>query len=111
MVNSLPANLPDANSPPWKPLGMSWGAHRRRVKAGVRVKVVWTFRDWVDAVAALPVQEPLPCRIVLVRRERVAHSLRRDLIRNGLGSVLAGTRFVPFSVAAAGSTSQFRHQV
>ena len=66
----------------------------------MRVKVVWTSRDWVDAVAALPVQEPLPCRIVLVRRERVAHSLRRDLIRNGLGSVLAGTRFVPFSVAA-----------
>ena len=66
----------------------------------MRVKVVWTSRDWVDAVAALPVQEPLPCRIVLVRRERVAHSLRRDLIRTGLGSVLAGTRFVPFSVAA-----------
>ena len=67
----------------------------------MRVKVVWTSRDWVDAVAALPVQEPLPCRIVLVRRERVAHSLRRDLIRNGLGNVLAGTRFVPFSAAAA----------
>ena len=66
----------------------------------MRVKVVWTSRDWVDAVAALPVQQPLPCRTVLVRRERVAHSLRRDLIRNGLGSVLSGTRFVPFSVAA-----------
>ena len=56
----------------------------------MRIKIVWTFRDWVDAVAALPVQRPLPCRIVLVRRERMAHALRRDLIRNGLGSVLAG---------------------
>ena len=65
------------------------------------VKVVWTFRDCVQAVAALPVQGPLPCRIVLVRRERIAHSLRRDLIRNGFGNVLAGTRFVPLSAAAA----------
>ena len=32
-------------------------------------------------------------RIVLVRLERVAHTLRCDLIRNGLGSMLAGTRF------------------
>jgi RecB family exonuclease len=55
----------------------------------------------VDAVAELPVQEPLPCRTVLVRRECVAHALRRDLIRTGFGNVLAGTRFVPFSAAAA----------
>jgi hypothetical protein len=67
----------------------------------MQVKVVWTSRDWVDAVAELPVQEPLPCRIVLVRRERIAHALRRDLIRNGFGNVLAGTRFVTFSAAAA----------
>jgi hypothetical protein len=65
------------------------------------VKVIWTSRDWVDAMVALPVQEPLPCRIVLVRRERIAHGLRRDLIRNGYGNVLAGTRFVPLSAAAA----------
>jgi len=65
------------------------------------VKVIWTSRDWVDAMVALPVQEPLPCRIVLVRRERIAHGLRRDLIRNGCGNVLAGTRFVPLSAAAA----------
>jgi hypothetical protein len=31
----------------------------------------------------------------------VAHTLRRDLIREGFDNVLAGTRFVPFSVAAA----------
>ena len=65
------------------------------------VKVVWTCRDSVNAVAALPVQEPLPCRTVLVRRGCVAHAIRRDLIRHGLGNVLAGTRFVPFSAAAA----------
>src|ERR1700733_6258577 len=67
----------------------------------MQVTVVWTSRDWVDAVAELPVQEPLQCRTVLVRRERVAHALGRDLIRNGFGNVLAGTTFVPFSVAAA----------
>jgi RecB family exonuclease len=65
----------------------------------MQVKVVWTSRDWVDAVAQLPVLDPLPCRTVLVRRERVAHALRCDLLRNGLGSVLAGTRFVPFGAA------------
>ena len=31
----------------------------------------------------------------------MAHTLRRDLIRAGYGEMLAGTRFVPFSVAAA----------
>lgn len=67
----------------------------------MHVKVVWTSRDCVGAVTALPVQEPLPCRIVLVRRERLAHALRRDLIRDGFGKMLAGTRFVPFSAAAA----------
>jgi RecB family exonuclease len=67
----------------------------------MRVKAIWTSRDWIDAVAGLPVIGPLPCRTVLVRKESVAHSLRRELIRAGLGEMLAGTHFVPFSMAAA----------
>jgi hypothetical protein len=33
MVNSLPANLPDANSPPWKPLRYILGNAPAKVKA------------------------------------------------------------------------------
>lgn len=64
------------------------------------VRILWTARDWADAVAALPVHGPLPCRTVLVPRERVAHVLRRELIRVGRINVLAGTRFVPMAYAA-----------
>jgi len=64
------------------------------------VRIIWTSHDWADAVAALPVDGPLPCRTVLVPRERVAHVLRRELIRVGRTNVLAGTRFVPIAYAA-----------
>ena len=46
-------------------------------------KVFWNIRDWADAVAQMPVQGPLPCRTALVPRERVAHVIRRELIRMG----------------------------
>ena len=58
------------------------------------VKVIWHPRDLANAVAALPADEPLPCRTVLVPHERVAHVLRRELVRCGRSEVLAGTRFI-----------------
>lgn len=48
----------------------------------------------------MPVQGPLPCRTVLVPRERVAHVLRRELIRSKRPDALAGTRFVQTAFAA-----------
>jgi hypothetical protein len=62
--------------------------------------VLWTTRDWANAIAALPAEGPLPCRTALVPREPVAHALRRELMRAGHARALAGTRFVP-TVAAA----------
>ncbi|MFQ5665432.1 MAG: PD-(D/E)XK nuclease family protein [Candidatus Binatia bacterium] len=66
----------------------------------MQIKVLWSIPDWVDAIVALPAGGPLACRTVLVPRERVAHSLRRELLRMGRADVLAGTRFVPFLAAA-----------
>ncbi|MBI4564837.1 MAG: PD-(D/E)XK nuclease family protein [Planctomycetes bacterium] len=68
----------------------------------MNVKILWNSRDWADAVDKLPAQGPLPCRTVLVPRGRVAHALRRELIRIGRGRALAGTRFVPAPLAAVG---------
>jgi hypothetical protein len=62
--------------------------------------VVWTPGDWARAIEALPAGGPLPSRCVLVPREAVAHSLRRELLRAGQGRALAGTRFVPIAAAA-----------
>ncbi len=70
------------------------------MNASPDVNILWSTRDWASAIRALPVQRPLPCRTVLVPRERVAHALRRELIHGGHAQVLAGTRFVP-AVAAA----------
>jgi RecB family exonuclease len=63
-------------------------------------EVFWDIRDWARAVARMPVQGPLPCRTVLVPRERVAHTLRRELIRSSRNDALAGTRFVTTPFAA-----------
>ena len=64
-------------------------------------EILWSTRAWAEAVAALPVQGPLPCRTVVVPRERVAHALRRELILIGRPDALAGTRFVTPLAAAA----------
>lgn len=64
------------------------------------VKVLWSTREWAEAVAALPAPGPLPCRTVVVPREAVAHALRRELIRAGQASALAGTRFITPLAAA-----------
>ncbi len=63
------------------------------------LKIFWSTRDWAEAITALAVDGPLPCRTVLVPRERVAHALRRELIRGGHARTLAGTRFIPTAVA------------
>ena len=55
--------------------------------------VIWSARHWADAIAALPTEGALPTRTVLVPREAVAHSLRRELIRSGQAAALVGTRF------------------
>src|SRR5512139_314451 len=64
------------------------------------MRVFWSMRDWISAIIELPVQGPLPCRTVLVPNERVAHALRRELIRTVHAEVLAGTRFVTTILAA-----------
>jgi hypothetical protein len=64
------------------------------------MNVLWSSREWADAIAALPVESPLPSRTVLVPYERVAHSLRRELIRAGHAAALAGTRFLSPAAAA-----------
>src|SRR5262245_26229804 len=65
------------------------------------VKIIWTSRDWAKAVVDLSAEGPLPCRTILVPKERVAHVLRRELIRTGNLDKLAGTRFVSPQIAAA----------
>jgi len=65
------------------------------------IDILWSTRAWAEAIAALPAGGPLPCRTVLVPRERVAHALRRELLLIGQGDVLAGTRFLTPVVAAA----------
>lgn len=67
----------------------------------ISVTVLWSTREWAMAIAALPTEGALPCRTVLVPHERVAHALRRELVRAGLAHALAGTRFVPAAAAAA----------
>ncbi len=66
------------------------------------IKVIWNSQDFAHAVAELPVDGALPCRTVLVPGAAVAHVLRRELIRTGHHDVLAGTRFAPSQIAAAG---------
>src|SRR5690349_24539780 len=65
------------------------------------LETFWSTRAWAEAIAALPPGGPLPCRTVLVPRERVAHALRRELILIGHADVLAGTRFLTPVAAAA----------
>src|SRR5262245_56892090 len=63
--------------------------------------VVWSMAEQAAAVAALPAGGPLPCRTVLVPHERLAHALRRELIRTGRPQARAGTRFITPAAAAA----------
>ncbi|MBI5487728.1 MAG: PD-(D/E)XK nuclease family protein [Deltaproteobacteria bacterium] len=64
------------------------------------VHVLWSTANWARAVAALPLEPPLPEATVIVPNERAAHALRRELCRLGLADRLPGVRFVsPFTAA------------
>lgn len=65
------------------------------------LSVFWSIRDFAQAVVDLPAAGSLPTRTVLVPNARVAHALRRELLRMGQPAALAGTRFVGFAAAAA----------
>jgi RecB family exonuclease len=65
-----------------------------------RLTVCWSLTDCARAIAALQAEGLLARRTILVPTERVAHALRREILRSGLGSALAGTRFVPVLAAA-----------
>lgn len=62
--------------------------------------VFWHAVDWVGAIVGLSTDRPLPSRTVLVPRERVAHALRRELMRVGKPDTLIGTRFISPTMAA-----------
>jgi RecB family exonuclease len=67
----------------------------------MEVKVVWSVRDWAQAIAELPLGGGvLPCRTVLVPQGPVAHVLRRGMIQNGQEHALAGTRLILPTIAA-----------
>jgi hypothetical protein len=63
--------------------------------------VVWSVREWAEAIACVPVTLPLPRRTVLVPDQPVAHVLKRELIEAGQPQALAGTLFVTPQAAAA----------
>ena len=65
-------------------------------------QAIWVrdARAWAAAVVALPAPGLLPGRVVLVPNERVAHSLRRELLRLGRADALPGTLFLS-AIAAA----------
>src|SRR5438067_11536059 len=56
--------------------------------------LVGNASEWAGQIAALAATGWPPQRCVLVPRERVAHALRRELLRAGNGEALIGTRFV-----------------
>lgn len=62
--------------------------------------VSWDVRSWARAIAAATGEGVLPVRCVLVPNQRVAHSLRRELIQIGRPDGLAGTLFVPIYATA-----------
>ncbi len=62
--------------------------------------ILWSIADWARAIASLPAEGELPSRAVLVPRERVAHGLRRELVRIDRADALTGTLFAnPLALA------------
>jgi len=70
------------------------------VSVAIPIDVLWNAREWAEAIARLPTELPLLCRTALVPRERVAHTLRRQMVRTGRVDLLAGTRFLTPATAA-----------
>ncbi len=60
--------------------------------------MIWSLREWAQAIAALPVGS-LPARTVVVPRLRVATALKRELAQLAPRALL-GTMFVTASLAA-----------
>jgi hypothetical protein len=56
--------------------------------------VVSDAHAWAQRIVSMTPTGWPPQRCVLVPRERVAHALRRELVRSGKGEALVGTRFV-----------------
>src|SRR3954471_13408351 len=56
--------------------------------------LVGNASEWAGQIAGLAATGWPPQRCVLVPRERVAHALRRELVRSGKVDALVGTRFV-----------------
>src|ERR1022692_1238323 len=72
-----------------------------RSMLAVEASWVRDTRAWADAIVALPVPGLLPARVVLVPSERVAHALRRELLRMARPDILPGTLFL--SAVAGGA--------
>ncbi|MEW6272277.1 MAG: PD-(D/E)XK nuclease family protein, partial [Thermodesulfobacteriota bacterium] len=70
------------------------------MNAATTLNVAWSTLDWAQSIAALPADGRLPVRTVLVPNGRVAHALRRELLRTGRADALSGTLFRPLHLAA-----------
>ena len=68
--------------------------------ASPQLRIAWSTADWANAIAELPADGPLPVRTVLVPNGRIAHALRRELVRGNHLHALAGTLFRPIHLAA-----------
>lgn len=68
--------------------------------SGPQLRITWSTADWATAIAELSADGPLPVRTVLVPNGRVAHALRRELLRGNHTNALAGTLFRPIHLAA-----------
>ncbi|MBI4934900.1 MAG: hypothetical protein HY828_13540, partial [Actinobacteria bacterium] len=49
----------------------------------MQVTALWSIRDFAQAIVDLSAAGALPTRTVLVPNARVAHALRRELLRMG----------------------------
>ncbi|MBM4247359.1 MAG: hypothetical protein FJ148_26815, partial [Deltaproteobacteria bacterium] len=72
----------------------------QRMTASPQLRIAWSTADWANAIAELPADGPLPVRTVLVPNGRIAHALRRELVRGNHLHALAGTLFRPIHLAA-----------
>ena len=72
----------------------------------VRIVIASDTRAAARAVLALPSSGPLPSRTVLVPNNRVAHALRRELVRSGDPAAIAGILFIPRSRRQSRSSAE-----
>lgn len=65
------------------------------------MQIVWNIREVASALAAFDAPGLLATRSVVVPNGRLAHSLRRELVRAGRADLLNGTRFATAEALAA----------